>query len=103
MHIHPSHVVSINLDRGFRTSLQAEASDRVRVLWGVTTARPLVPSDEEELAAFRADTRATFDAINLEDRQIVGAPKSGHLRPGRLCPGEKTLREFRRHLAMRLT
>ena len=95
MHIHPSHVVSISLDRGLRISLQQEASDRAGF--------PLVPS----LEAFRADTRAAFDAINLEGHQIVGsivrAPKSGQSGPGRLCPGEKMPREFRRHLAMRLT
>ncbi len=90
MHIRPSHVVSVSLGHGFRMSLQPEATDRVRALREVTSAHPVVPSDDEGLAV--------FDAIGLEDRRIVESiarvPKSGHFRPGRLRPGEMTLRRL---------
>ena len=106
MHIYPSHVVSTSLERGFWMSLQPEGVDRVRVLWGVTAARSMVPADDAGYAAFRDDIKRTFDAVNLEDRRIVESIarnlRSDHYRPGPLCPKERTLWEFWRYLARRL-
>ena len=105
-HVYPSHVVSVSLDRGFWMSLQPEGPDRVRVLWGVTVARPLWPGDEEGREAMRADIRATFDRINLEDRAIVESIarslKSGRAAQGRLGEKERTIWEFQRFLARAL-
>ena len=87
-------------------SLQPEDVDHVRVLWGVTAARSMVPADDAGYAAFRDDIKRTFDAVNLEDRRIVESIarnlRSDHYRPGPLCPKEMTLWEFWRYLARRL-
>ncbi len=106
MHIYPSHVVSIRLGGGFWMSLQPDTPGRVRILWGVTAARPLVPKDPDELAALKAEIKTASDAINLEDHAIVESVaqslKSAYCVPGRLCPKEYPLWEFWRYIARML-
>jgi phenylpropionate dioxygenase-like ring-hydroxylating dioxygenase large terminal subunit len=98
MHCYPSHVVSVSFNRGFWMSLQPDGPDRVKVLWGVTAPGERVPVEPEERAAFDADIKATFDAVNLEDRAIVESIarslKSPFAGRGRLGEKERTLWEF---------
>jgi hypothetical protein len=79
-------------------SLQPDGPDRVKILWGVTAPAQTVPSDPDERAVFKADIKATFDAVNLEDRAIVESIARGLKSPdaaqGRLGEKERTLWEF---------
>jgi len=106
MHAFPGHVFSASLNRGFWMSLQPQGPDHVRVLWGVTIARPTVPQDPEALAALKAEIEETFNGINLEDRAIVESIsrslKSEFVQPGRLGEKERTIWEFQRFLARAL-
>ena len=106
MHVYPSHVVSVSFNRGFWMSLQPDGPDRVKVLWGVTAPKELVPVEPEARAAYDADTKRVFDAVNLEDRTIVESIarglKSPLAEPGRLGEKERTLWEFWRFLAKAL-
>jgi phenylpropionate dioxygenase-like ring-hydroxylating dioxygenase large terminal subunit len=106
MHVYPSHVVSVSFNRGFWMSLQPDGPDRVKVLWGVTAPEELVPAEPEARAAYDADTKQVFDAVNLEDRTIVESIarglKSPLAEPGRLGEKERTLWEFWRFLAKAL-
>jgi choline monooxygenase len=103
MHVYPCHVLSVSMTRGFWMSLQPDGPDRVRVLWGVTIHKALLPEAPEALAALKAETAETFNAINLEDRTIVESIarslKSPHAAEGRLGEKERTLWEFWRYLA----
>lgn len=102
-HIYPSHVCSVSFNRGFWMSLQPDGPDRVNILWGVTAPARLLPADEQERAAFRAEIERTFDAVNLEDRGIVESIgrtlASPHAAQGPLGEKERTLWEFWRFLA----
>ena len=102
-HCYPSHVVSISFNRGFWMSLQPEGPTRVRVLWGATAPRPIVPSEPEALAAYRAEAKKTFDEVNLEDRTIVESIARSQASPyagrGRLGEKERTIWEFWQFLA----
>ena len=102
-HCYPSHVVSVSFNRGFWMSLQPDGPQQVRILWGVTAPRDLVPSDPQARAAYDAESKATFDAVNLEDRTIVESIARSHLSPyairGRLGEKERTIWEFWRYLA----
>jgi choline monooxygenase len=106
MHAYPGHVFSLSLNRGFWMSLQPDGPHRVRVLWGVTVHRSVLPEDAEALAALKAEIATTFDGINLEDRTIVESIarslKSPHAAQGRLGEKERTLWEFWRYLARAL-
>lgn len=103
MHAFPCHVFSLSLNRGFWMSLQPDGPHRVRVLWGVTVHRSVLPEDAEALAALKAEIATTFDAVNMEDRTIVESIarslKSPHAAQGRLGEKERTLWEFWRYLA----
>jgi len=105
-HVYPSHVVSVSVTRGFWMSLQPEGPDHVRVLWGVTLARPLWPEPGPEREALQAELKETFDGINLEDRTIVESIarslKSAHVPSGPLGEKERTTWEFQRFLARAL-
>lgn len=105
-HIYSSHVVSVSFNRGFWMSLQPDGPTQVRVLWGVTAPRRLVPTDPDALAAFKAEIERTFDAVNLEDRTIVESIARSLASPfaarGRLGEKERTLWEFQRFLARAL-
>ncbi len=106
MHVFPCHVLSASLNQGFWMSLQPDGPDRVRVLWGVTVHKSLVPADPDESATMKAEIVTTFDGINLEDRTIVESIarslKSSHAAQGRLGEKERTLWEFWRYLARAL-
>ncbi len=106
MHVFPSHVVSASLTRGFWMSLQPDGPGRVNVLWGVTVARPLWPDAGPAREAVRAEIKAAFDRINLEDRAIVESIArslaSGRAAPGPLGEKERTIWEFQRFLARSL-
>ena len=103
MHCYPSHVVSISFGRGFWMSLQPDGPARVKILWGVTAPREIVPIDPAERAAYVTATKETFDAVNLEDRTIVESIARSLASPfatrGRLGEKERTLWEFWRFLA----
>ncbi len=102
-HIFPSHVVSVSFNRGFWMSLQPDGPGAVKLLWGVTAPRRLIPTEPAALAAFHAEIKTTFDAVNLEDRAIVESIARSHAGPhagqGRLGEKERTLWEFHRFLA----
>lgn len=102
-HVYPSHVVSVSFNRGFWMSLQPDGPARVKVLWGVTAPRALVPAEPGARAAFKAEIERVFTAVNLEDRGIVESIarslSSPLAAPGRLGEKERTLWEFWRFLA----
>ncbi|PVH27333.1 Rieske (2Fe-2S) protein [Pararhodobacter oceanensis] len=101
--VFPAHVMSVTAERTFWLSLQPEGTDKVRVLWGADVFPGSAPSDPAEREAYAAELKAGFDAINNEDKPIVGAIVGNAAalaaQPGRLSPKERTIWYFQQYLA----
>ncbi|WP_166418926.1 aromatic ring-hydroxylating oxygenase subunit alpha [Cochlodiniinecator piscidefendens] len=104
--IFPCHVVSIVGERTFWLSLQPYGVDKVKVFWGSDIFPGTLPEGKEERDAYAAELKAGFDAINEEDKPIIGsiAENAGALaaEPGRLSPKERTVWYFQQYLARQL-
>lgn len=104
--VFPCHVMSVVAERTFWLSLQPHGTNQVKVLWGADYYPGAVPEDPEERAAYAAELKAGFDAINDEDKPIIGSivQNAGALAaaPGRLSPKERTVWYFQQYLARQL-
>ncbi len=101
--VFPCHVLSVTAERTFWLSLQPFGTDKVRVFWGADVFPGSVPEDPEARAAYAAELKAGFDAINDEDKPIIGSivknVKALAAEPGRLSPKERTIWYFQQYLA----
>ena len=104
--VFPSHVVSVVAERTFWLSLQPHGVGQVKVLWGVDVFPGSIP-DGTSKENYAKELKAGFDAINEEDKPIVGKifqnAKASAAKPGRLSPKERTLWYFQRYLAKMLS
>ena len=82
------------------------STDQVNVRWGVDVHPGAIPKGakrEERIEMLKA----SFHAINSEDKPVTAAiarnAKALAAEPGRLSPKEKTIWEFQRYLARKLT
>jgi len=103
---YPGQVVSVSAERTFWMSLMPLSTDQVRVVWGVDVHPDAMPTGAKR--AERIETlKASFHAINGEDKPVTAAiahnAKALAAEPGRLSPKEKTIWEFQRYLARKLT
>ena len=102
----PSQVVSVSAERSFWMSLMPFGVDKVRVYWGVDVHPGAMPDGVERERRVEA-LRASFQAINDEDKPVIAAiarnAKALAAAPGRLSPKEHTIWDFQRYLARMLT
>ena len=93
-------------ERTFWLSLQPHGIGQVKVLWGVDVFPGSIP-DGTSKENYAKELKAGFDAINEEDKPIVGKifhnAKASAAKPGRLSPKERTLWYFQRYLAKMLS
>jgi len=101
--VFPCHVVSVVAERTFWLSLQPYGTDKVKVLWGADVYPGSVPEDDDARTAYAAELKAGFDAINEEDKPIIGSIAQNAsaiaAAPGRLSPKERTVWYFQKYLA----
>lgn len=103
--VYPAHVITLAPDHLWYLSLLPEATDRVRVRFGVSFA-PEVLAEVNDWDGFVAGQKATFDRINAEDRGALEALRrsldSPMARPGRLSFLERFTYDLNRYLCRRL-
>ncbi|WP_085806755.1 aromatic ring-hydroxylating oxygenase subunit alpha [Roseovarius albus] len=102
----PAQMASVSAERTFWMSLMPIETNKVRVFWGVDVHPDAMP-DGSEFDARVAELKASFHAINGEDKPVTAAIARNaaalSAQPGRLSPKEQTIWEFQRYLARLLT
>lgn len=97
----PTNLVAGAHDFLWWMSLQPCGVDRVHARWGVSYS-PEIMAGVTDLAAFRAETEAVFDAANDEDKLALARVAKGSRGPltqsGPLAQMERPLWEFARYL-----
>ena len=98
-------MITLAPDHLWYLSLLPEATDRVRVRFGVSFA-PEVLAEVNDWDGFIASQKATFDRINAEDRGALEALRrslaSPMAQPGRLSFLERFTYDLNRYLCRKL-
>jgi len=103
--VYPAHVITLAPDHLWYLSLLPEATDRVRVRFGLSYA-PEVLAEVNDWDEFVARQKATFDRINAEDRKTLEGLRrsldSPMAKPGPLSFLERFTYDLNRYLCRRL-
>ncbi|MGE3969257.1 MAG: SRPBCC family protein, partial [Dongiaceae bacterium] len=103
--IYPSHVITLAPDHLWSLSLLPNGTGEVKVRFGLSYAPELL-AEVNDWDAFVAERKATFDAINAEDRGtlegLYPALASPLAKPGRLSYLERFTYDLNRYICRRL-
>ncbi len=103
--IYPSHVITLAPDHLWSLSLLPNGTGEVKVRFGLSYAPELL-AEVNDWDAFVAERKATFDAINAEDRRtlegLYPALASPLATPGRLSYLERFTYDLNRYICRRL-